>query len=161
MSLRSSRIKFAVVALVVLIVAVGVYYEVAGVVDPVLNINHTYDMSAHQIITEEFNVSSTSDHFSLVIKKNIVASHDFALVILPSNDTQQFTSSLKGNFTLSYAESISNSSYVNVIVPYNPMQFLSTTMEYSSIIEKGQYSILLINFSNVNNTVKLDVSVHY
>lgn len=161
MSSKSVRIKYSVVAVVVLFVAVGVYYEVARSAGPVMEINHTYDMSAHQIITDRFNVTWTNGHFSIDLNKNIVASHNFALAVMSYNYTDQFISSLRDNFTLNHVESLSGNSNVNLIVPYNPSQFLSTTYGYSNLIAKGNYAILMINFSNVNSTVSLDISIHY
>lgn len=117
MSSKSVRIKYSVVAVVVLFVAVGVYYEVARSAGPVMEINHTYDMSAHQIITDRFNVTWTNGHFSIDLNKNIVASHNFALAVMSYNYTDQFISSLRDNFTLNHVESLSGNSNVNLIVP--------------------------------------------
>lgn len=44
MSSQSVRIKYSVVAVGVLFVTVGVYYVVARSADPVMEIDHTYDI---------------------------------------------------------------------------------------------------------------------
>ncbi|MFG1450547.1 MAG: hypothetical protein AAE983_07925 [Thermoplasmataceae archaeon] len=163
MTEKPKQLKYVIAGIVAVLIVAGVFYSVYHTSDPSMKLEGTYHLSKDQITVKTFNVTSSGQTFNIKTQGSINATGYFALLVMPSNYTNQFKASLEGNFTISHLQSIStNNSEILGLISVNLGSFLSTvSLVQSKPLSSGEYNVLMINLTGSNNTVSMNTVISY
>jgi hypothetical protein len=163
MTEKPKQLKYVIAGIVAVLIVAGVFYSVYHTSDPSMKLEGTYHLSKDQITVKTFNVTSSGQTFNIKTQGSINATGYFALLVMPSNYTNQFKASLEGNFTISHLQVIStNNSEILGLISVNPGSFLSTvSLAQSKPLSSGEYNVLMINLTGSNNTVSINTVISY
>ncbi|KAA8921908.1 hypothetical protein [Thermoplasma sp.] len=157
-------VRWAAIAVVIVLAAAGSLYALYRSQESVMRFDGVYHFASMEIMEKGFNVSGYFGCFHVIEHSSIIATSDFAIVIISYSHAGLFLSELRENFTTGNVQLIAmNNSYgLRALIMVAPNHLLSPKiLVYGGHISSGEYTVLLINPPGSNNTVTMDIAIYY
>ncbi|WP_297215111.1 hypothetical protein [Thermoplasma sp.] len=123
-----------------------------------------YHFAYMEIMEKDYNAAGYFSNFNVIEYSNIIATSDFAIMMISHSHAGLFISELRENFTAVDVQLIAvNSSYALralIMIASNHLLF-SEVMVDKGHIPSGEYTVLLINPPSWNNMATMDIAIYY